>query len=53
MDAVRQAKAKLQPALMGFGKGTSYLNVNRNVIQTDILEMDTGGKHGWVFRQER
>ena len=35
MDAVRQAKAKLQPALMGFGKGTSYLNVNRNVIETD------------------
>jgi hypothetical protein len=35
MKAVRQAKAKLQPARMGFGKGASYLNVNRDVIETD------------------
>src|SRR6516162_10671712 len=28
LDAVRQAKAKLQPALAGFGTGSSYLNVN-------------------------
>jgi hypothetical protein len=34
-DVVRQAKANLQPARMGFGKGTSYLNVNRNVIDSD------------------
>jgi neutral ceramidase len=32
VDAVRQAKAKLQPATMGFGTGFSYLNVNRDVI---------------------
>src|ERR1700744_2581985 len=32
LDAVRQAKAKLQPAAMGFGTGFSYLNVNRDVI---------------------
>jgi neutral ceramidase len=34
-SAVHQAKAKLQPARMGFGKGTSFLNVNRNVIDYD------------------
>jgi neutral ceramidase len=32
LEAVRQAKAKLQPAVIGFGKGTCYLNVNRDVI---------------------
>ena len=32
LDAVRQAKAQLQPARMGFGKGFAYLNVNRDVI---------------------
>ena len=32
LDAVRQAKAKLQPAAMGFGTGFSYLNVNRDVV---------------------
>jgi neutral ceramidase len=32
LDAVKQAKAKLQPARMGFGTGVSYLNVNRDVI---------------------
>jgi neutral ceramidase len=32
LDAVRQAKAQLQPASMGFGTGVSYLNVNRDVI---------------------
>ena len=31
-DAVRQAKAKLQPARVGFGTGASYLNVNRDVV---------------------
>jgi neutral ceramidase len=29
---VRQAKAKLEPARIGFGTGFSYLNVNRDVI---------------------
>jgi neutral ceramidase len=32
LDAVRQAKAKLQPALVGFGTGSSYLNVNRDAV---------------------
>ena len=32
LDAVRQAKAKLQPASIGFGVGKSYLNVNRDTI---------------------
>jgi neutral ceramidase len=32
LDAVRQAKDRLQPARVGFGKGACYLNVNRDVI---------------------
>jgi hypothetical protein len=32
LDAVRQAKAKLQPARMGYGTGMAYLNVNRDAI---------------------
>jgi hypothetical protein len=32
LDAVRQAKANLEPARMGFGTGFSYLNVNRDVV---------------------
>jgi neutral ceramidase len=32
LDAVRQAKAKLQPVLVGFGTGFSYLNANRDVV---------------------
>jgi neutral ceramidase len=35
VDAVRQAKAKLQPARVGFGSGKSYLNVNRDTIDSD------------------
>jgi neutral ceramidase len=35
LDAVRQAKAKLQPALVGFGTGFSYLNVNRDVVSDE------------------
>ena len=35
MDAVRQAKAKLQPARVGYGKGFSYLNVNRDVVDPE------------------
>jgi neutral ceramidase len=31
-DSVRAAKAKLQPARIGFGTGVSYINVNRNII---------------------
>jgi len=32
VDAVRQAKARLQPAMAGFGTGLSYLNVNRDAV---------------------
>jgi neutral ceramidase len=32
LEAVKQAKSKLQPARVGFGTGTLYLNVNRDAI---------------------
>jgi len=32
VEAVKQAQRKLQPALIGYSNGTSYLNVNRDVI---------------------
>jgi len=35
MDAVRQAKAKLQPARVGYGTGFSYLNANRDVVSDE------------------
>jgi len=35
VDVVRQAKAKLQPARVGFDAGSSYLNVNRDAIDAD------------------
>ena len=35
VEAVRQAKANLQPARVGFGTGKSYLNVNRDAIDGD------------------
>lgn len=35
LKAVREAKSKLQPALVGFGTGLSYLNVNRDGIDPD------------------
>jgi neutral ceramidase len=35
MDAVRQAKARLQPALVGFGTGLSYLNAARDSISDE------------------
>ncbi len=35
LNAVRQAKAKLQPALVGFGTGFSYLNVARDAVSED------------------
>jgi len=35
MDAVGQAKAKLQPALAGFGTGLSYLNVSRDTVSEE------------------
>jgi neutral ceramidase len=35
LDAVRQAKARLQPARVGFATGASYLNVNRDAIDPE------------------
>src|SRR6516225_9075500 len=35
LDAVRQANGRLQPALVGFGTGSSYLNVNRDVVSEE------------------
>jgi hypothetical protein len=35
LETVRQAKARLQPARVGFGKGFSYLNVNRDAIDPE------------------
>jgi hypothetical protein len=35
VDAVKQAKAHLRPARVGFGTGFSYLNVSRDNIDTD------------------
>lgn len=31
-EAVRKAKSALQPAVIGYGTGVSYINVNRNII---------------------
>src|ERR1035437_2978183 len=48
MDAVRQAKAKLQPARMGFGKGMSYLNVSRDAIDSDTRKWTQAANlDGW------
>jgi neutral ceramidase len=35
LDAVKEAKAKLQPARVGFGHGLSHLNVSRDNIDAD------------------
>jgi neutral ceramidase len=35
IQAVRQAKAALQPAQVGFGAGFSYLNVNRDALSEE------------------
>jgi len=35
LDAVRQAKGKLQPVRVGFGTGFSYLNANRDVVSDE------------------
>ena len=35
VEAVRQAKANLQPARVGFGTGKSYLNVNRDAVDRE------------------
>jgi hypothetical protein len=35
LDAVRRAKAKLQPAQVAFGTGFSYLNANRDAVSDE------------------
>jgi neutral/alkaline ceramidase-like enzyme len=35
LDAVRQAKERLQPAVFGFGTGFSYLNVSRDAVSEE------------------
>ena len=35
LQAVRDAKARLEPARVGFGTGAAYLNVNRDAIDAD------------------
>jgi len=40
VDAVRQAKARLQAARVGYGTGKSYLNVNRDAVD--------GESHLWT-----
>jgi neutral ceramidase len=34
-ESVRTARARLQPARMGYGTGVSYINVNRNIIDPE------------------
>ena len=47
-DAVRQARAALQPAKMGYGKGACYLNVNRNAIDMDTRKwVQAPNLDGW------
>jgi neutral ceramidase len=57
MDALRQAKAALQPARVGLGKGTADVNTNRNVFTAAGWGMgsDPGGpsdKTVWVIKFE-
>ena len=35
VDAVRQARQALAPARIGYGTGTSYINVNRQIVDPD------------------
>jgi hypothetical protein len=42
LKAVREAKSKLQPALVGFGTGTSYLNVNRDSVNPETHKWTQG-----------
>ena len=48
MDAVLQARAVLQPAKMGYGKGACYLNVNRDAIDMDTRKwVQASNLDGW------
>lgn len=42
LQAVRQARAALQPAGVGFGTGASWLNVNRDAIDPDTRKWIQG-----------
>lgn len=42
LDAVRQAKSRLEPARIGFGLGTAYLNANRDALDPKTHEWTQG-----------
>jgi len=42
LEAVKQARAKLQPARMGYSTGALYLNVNRDAIDPDTRRWTQG-----------
>jgi len=44
LAAIREAKAKLQPARMGFDTGASYLNVNRDAIHPQTRALVSGAE---------
>ena len=43
VDAVRQARRALAPARVGYGTGTSYINVNRQIVDPDTGRWWEGG----------
>ncbi len=48
VDVVKKAKLKLQPARVGFGTGTSHLNVNRDVIDPETRLWSQGPNYDGV-----
>jgi neutral ceramidase len=48
VDVVKKAKLKLQPARIGFGTGTSYLNVNRDVIDPETRLWSQGPNYDGI-----
>ncbi len=48
VDVVRKAKSNLQPARIGYGTGTSHLNVNRDVIDPETRLWSQGPDYDGV-----
>jgi len=48
VDVVKEAESNLQPALIGYGTGTSHLNVNRDVIDPDTRLWSQGPNYDGV-----
>jgi hypothetical protein len=48
VDVVRKAKSNLQPARIGYGTGTSYHNVNRDVIDPETRLWSQGPNYDGV-----